>query len=336
MREPSSLARGGPRLTGVIDTLSAGFGIVNRHPWLLLLPILLDVLLWQGPQVSSAPLIGQAAVRPSGLRGDAVRQLQEFQRQAVSLAEDFNLLSFLGLTFVAVPSVIVGAPGVSGALGVRASPLSLDSWSAALLIAVGSWFGGLLLGSLYHALVAQRVRAEALSLLRAAGQSVSGFIRMLLYGLVLAGVLAMFGAPILLMVAVAYSLDQFLAKLLLVVAAMGWAWMWIYLFFVPDAVFLSRVGPLQAIKNSVAVVRTSFWPAATFMMLSTLILLGMGRVWTEAAGRLSGPWGGVLAIVGNAYIASGLVAASMTFYQERNEAARASALSGSPQSPPQG
>ena len=45
------------QVPGVIDTLTAGYNLVNRHPWLLVLPLLLDVALWWGPQLSVAPLI---------------------------------------------------------------------------------------------------------------------------------------------------------------------------------------------------------------------------------------------------------------------------------------
>src|ERR1041384_7064582 len=36
--------------TGVIETLSAGYAAVNRQPWVLLLPVLLNLFLWLGPR----------------------------------------------------------------------------------------------------------------------------------------------------------------------------------------------------------------------------------------------------------------------------------------------
>ena len=53
-RSSAPLIRGGPRKSGVIDTISAGYAAINRQPWLLLAPILLDLLLWLGPRVSPA------------------------------------------------------------------------------------------------------------------------------------------------------------------------------------------------------------------------------------------------------------------------------------------
>ena len=91
----------------------------------------------------------------------------------------------------------------------------------------------------------------------------------------------------------------------------------LYLFFAPEAIFISRVGPIQAIRRSVAVVHAGVWSALTLAILVTVILIGMGQLWISLAGQAS--WGLALGIVGNAYIASGLVAASMLFYRERME-----------------
>ncbi len=41
---------------GLIDTLSSGFKVVQRRPWLVLLPVLLDLWLWLGPHWSIEPL----------------------------------------------------------------------------------------------------------------------------------------------------------------------------------------------------------------------------------------------------------------------------------------
>jgi hypothetical protein len=89
----------------------------------------------------------------------------------------------------------------------------------------------------------------------------------------------------------------------------------LYLFFTTDAIFMSRVGPIEAIRRSIAVVHTGVWTALTFVMLVTLTLIGMAQVWPVLAAQAG--WGLSLAIVGNAYIASGLIAASMLFYRER-------------------
>ena len=51
-----------PKLPGIIDTLSAGFQTVNRHLYLLLVPILLDLFYWLGPRLTVKPARASTAL----------------------------------------------------------------------------------------------------------------------------------------------------------------------------------------------------------------------------------------------------------------------------------
>ena len=69
-------------------------------------------------------------------------------------------------------------------------------------------------------------------------------------------------------------------------------------------------------------VRQHLWPSVGLILLTWLILSGMGRVWDLLANDLQSPFGVVLGILGNAYVASGLIAAAMVFYTQRSEQSR--------------
>jgi hypothetical protein len=105
---------------------------------------------------------------------------------------------------------------------------------------------------------------------------------------------------------------------------MGGLFATIYLFFSVPAIFVSSAGPLQAIQRSVGTVRRHFWPSLALIMLTWLILAGMGRVWDLLASAVPAPYGVLLGILGNAYVASGLIAAGMVFYLQRSEPVSAS------------
>jgi hypothetical protein len=309
---PSSSAQSAARLTGVVDTLSAGYGLVNRRIWVVLIPVLLDLFLLFGPQVSAARLVSQSLSRVSTRLTESEVLGQDQQRDFVELVEGYNLLSALASSVVHVPS-LMAAVGIRDPL--RSIPV--ETWGALVTIFIGAILGGLLLGSLYYALLAQQLRDGAFLPGRLLGYALRAYPRVLGYLLVLGGIGLLFGLPIGFLMAGAYLMSPVIGNLAVTVVTIGVVWAWIYLFFVPEAIFVSGVGPLRAIKNSVAVVRGNFRSAVGIVLLVTVILMGMGRVWDLLSYQVAEPWGLWLSILGNAYIASGLIAASMCFYRER-------------------
>jgi len=309
------LTRGRSRQSGLIDTISAGYAAVNRLPWLLLAPILLDLLLWFGPRLSPGALVAGALAVP-GLDTEmdaASRQMLDESRQAtIDVAGGANLLALLSVPIAraGVPSALalLGGGGLGG-------EQMLGSWPDALAVTLAALGAGLVWGGLYRAGMALQVRQESASLHRLAREGLIGAGRSaLLIGLML-GVAVLAAIPAALLITVVGLLSPALASLLLVILAGLALWAEVYLFFAPDAIFVRRVGPLRAIRDSVVVVRRAFWSALGFIVLTTVILAGMAQVWLLLAGR--GPGGMVLAILGNAYVASGLAAAAQVFYRDR-------------------
>jgi hypothetical protein len=101
------------------------------------------------------------------------------------------------------------------------------------------------------------------------------------------------------------------------VGAMAWVsalWLQFYLFFVIEAIVLEGVGPLQAARHSILVVRFNMGPTLGFVVLTWVIMLGMPIVWDALAQSVAGT---ALGILGNAYVSAGLAVASMIYYRER-------------------
>ena len=102
---------------GIIDTLSAGFGTINRHLWLVAVPLVLDLLLLLGPKIHAASLVNQALddmYGPRGGRGLAIRAA----RAGFSIAyEDFSgVAGVAGAAFKILPlraRLKLGLPGMA-------------------------------------------------------------------------------------------------------------------------------------------------------------------------------------------------------------------------------
>jgi hypothetical protein len=319
-------ARRQAKPTGVIETLSAGYGAVNRHLWVLLLPILVDVFLWIGPHVSYSPLVDPVVSRATDVaqqvaagprraprNPELVTSLNQTQQWLIARSDEVNALSLIAWAPLAPPSL--------GTVPSSRTDLSFVSdWRTGGGLLVACLVAGLVLGGLFYRSLATVSAGRSGSLLSEGKRTPRDIVRVLgLLGTLLAvGVLL--GVPVLLLVASTALVAPIVATvgLLLIVAAVLFAV--VHLFFAVDAIFVSNVGPLGAIQRSVSVVRRHLHATVGLVLLTWLILAGMAQVWTVLASNLQPPYGIALSILGNAYIASGLIAAGMIFYFERADA----------------
>lgn len=333
MQQPLA-ARRGAQPTGVIETLSAGYSAVNHHLWVLLLPILLDVFLWFGPHVSYSPLVDpavthatewarQVALGPRRAPGspELVTNLDESRQWLIDHADDVNGLAFLAWGPIAVPSI--------AAMASPSDELAfVSSWGEGLLLLGACIAVSFLLGAWFYGGLAAASRGTRDGALTAGRNTPRAIVDVLgLIGLVVGSALLL-GLPVVLLVGFTALVSPPVAVLGGALVVVGVLVVSVYLFFAIDAIFVSKAGPLGAIQRSVGLVRRHLRPSIAFIVLSWLILAGMTRVWDILASNLQSPYGVALSILGNAYIASGLITAGMIFYLQRTDASPAPATVG--------
>ena len=327
MHHPLTARREAPP-TGVIETLSAGFTAVNRQLWVLLLPVLLDLFLWLGPHVSYSPLVGPVVVnatdwtrqvalgpRRASRGADVLNAFDETRQWLIARSDEVNGFEALTWGPLALPSVAT-LPSASDDLAF------VSGWADGLALLGASLALGILLGGWFYAGLAAAstgARGGPLEAGRGAPRAVLDVLGLVAV-LVLTGLLL--GVPVLLLIGFTAVVSPPVAVLGSLLLFAGGLFATVHLFFAVDAVFISRAGPLAAIQRSVGLVRRQLWPSVALILLTWLILAGMGRVWDLLANGLQSPYGVGLAIIGNAYIASGLIAAGMIFYLERADAAQ--------------
>jgi len=325
---------------GLIDTLSSGFRVVQRRPWLFLLPVLMDLWLWLGPRWSIQPLMDRLLSwwQFQNLPTELAPAALPYREMMQAIGANFNLWWLMdsnptwlrtALPGLAEPASLGAAPGVT-----TIQPLAMLLWAPLLLLL------GVALGSIFMAAVASQVAH-----LRAAGQPADGsaqppsattperptgiafWLRRALRTFVLAVLLGL--AALALLVVVTLLLSLLLTPVLLFapqigagVASMaslliGWLAVVAYMmfYFVLAAIVSDGGGLRQALWRSFNVVHRNFWSTIGLVLLVTLILWGFGLIWQRLAA--ASPLGVLVAIVGNAVLITGLTAARLIFYQER-------------------
>lgn len=296
---------------GIIDTLGEGFASLNRRLWVVLLPIALDLLLAFGPGVSSAPVNSRLVDYLTSFAqsaGDAEAQaplLENLQEGKAELMQA-NLLAVLALHLPSAVTVTSLVPAIRGP--VVAEVDSLPAWLVWVAVLATA---GIALASVYLASLARCVRAGQGSL---SAESSRTFGRMLtLYGMVL-----FVGVPLLVVAMLVVGLVGMLAPIMgSLLGTMLMALLMLALFyaaFTEEAIVLQGMWPVPAALASARMVYRHFWTSLGFIALVMIITTGMPVVWRMIAPDALGM---LAAIVGNAYVSSGLSVAAMLFFWQR-------------------
>ena len=81
--------------------MSAGFELTTRYPWLLIIPVLLDVFLWLGPRLSFGPLVQQLVTQ---LPIDATLTLMDPRPMLDLISTRTNMFTYLSVILLGVPA----------------------------------------------------------------------------------------------------------------------------------------------------------------------------------------------------------------------------------------
>ena len=305
---------------GIIDCLSAGYRFLGRRVELLLIPILLDLLLWFGPQLSVAPLFDEAGslyARMASVEGVTPEMGQMVQQLADGIKEmgkGSNLVAGLvSGTLLHVPSLLMtGSPAPSTVTIEITEPwLALVLWLSFSVL-------GVLIGVIYLGLLARRLpigamagasASEFMAMVLRQWVQVIGFVVLLTFGLMLLYI------PVGMAVGLLMLVNPALGSL---AAAMAGGFMLIaffYLCFVTPGLVMDNLPLNVAVVRSLRLVRDNFWPTLGFIVLSNFIGLGFALLLTQVAMWV--PWGTLAGILANAYVGTGLSMALLVFYRSR-------------------
>ena len=336
------------RPLGVVGCLTAGFDLVGRYPWLISLPVLLDLFLWLGPRLSIAPLLNrfidllQVQSIPDAAMTSQIAEVGQFLRQ---FGEQFNLLSLLSsLPLLDVPSLLARhAPEGVSPLGephvlVVTSVLMMIVWAVALALV------GLVFGFLYLNGLANRVRDTHLPAKQGPAQGSKAkepeqtvearsgmwkFVRVFLFaaGLLVAGMVTI--PPLVLAVGIVETIAPGTGFWLLMFSMGLIVYLAMQLLFVIPGVMVGERGLWRATWESIGLIRMQSFPVMGLIVLVMIIHGGLTYIWLLPS---ADSWTLLIGIVGHSCIATGLMAAGFVFYQERvgqlTEAIRVAAKSG--------
>jgi len=299
-------------LPGIIDTIGNGFAALAMRPFVALPLILLDLYLLLMPQVALRPLAESIAAHVDGRGAGWDGVVTEIER-----LERFNAfdLAIIRVPLARLPALIPKLTDEERATtGWNDVWSSLPSWSV-VIVGIVVFIAGLLVSALYRSLMAELARPTAAlrdalapaSLKRCSGE---------LFGWILAvlGLITLVSMPVIVLTIAGALLGLESLTIAWIFVLVPISWGFVHFYFSIHALFLDRCGPMQALKASYQVVRGNFWQSIQFIALSFLLTTGLTYALTAMA---ADPLGVFLAIVLNAFVATGMIVAAMLFYRDR-------------------
>lgn len=308
----------------VIDSLSAGFRFLGKRVELLLIPIVLDLILWLSPRLSITPLVEQLEQQmlQSASTPDVPPDFLAFTQQAIqemeTLTSGINLFSALvNQSLLHVPSLMAALPWNGTTQGVRLiSDMGVFTLSLILLTLAGMWIGALYLNTLARHLPLGE-GSKTLSFTEFMKGVFQHWFWLLLFVLGLGMALLLLSIPILAMTLVMMALSPNLASGAMMLSFGMTLALLFYMYFVVAGLILDNLSLPSAVWRSVLLVRYNFWSTLGFIGVTFFITVGFVQIWLILVGSMTSPVVLFLAVLGNAYIGTGLAMSLLVFYRTR-------------------
>jgi hypothetical protein len=300
-----------PPPPGIINSIKAGFDVIASHIAVILLPLLLNLLLWLGPRLQLDSLF-------KSLESDMVtfwqasqipaEQIQIMLERYETLTRSINMFGLLRTLPIGISSLFIpndgpfttpfGDPAV-----LQVNGLNLMLWFF-LLTGIG-WVGG----ALYFRSVASVALAEKITSTNIFQAILQTFLISIVCNLLLFAI----SMPIFFIVLVATQISVVLANLVVLFIALGSVWVIVPMFFWAHGVFIKRQNVLTSIMSSIQLTRFTLPTSSLFVLMVFLLSYGLSYLW-----RLPSldSWLTLFGIFGHSFVTTVLLAGSFIYYYE--------------------
>jgi len=305
-----------PAPPNLIGSLMAGFDAIANHIDLVLIPVLFDLLLWFGPHLRISQLledlIAQLFTQPAmdaPETADIFRISSEFWQV---IAQRLNIFSMLRSYPIGVPSLMAAAQPTQTPLG---QPIYWELnayWQAALLWLIISLVG-IAAGTLYFSAISQAVLSSEVSWQAAFTHWPWEVSQVLLLTLGWVFLLVVISIPASCLLSTILFTGLPLSGLAIFIFGGMVIWVLFPLFFSPHGIFVNHSPMRTSIQDSLRLTRMAMPKTAMFFVIVLLIDEGFTLLWQIPA---DSSWLALVGLVGHAFVATGLIAASFVYYRD--------------------
>jgi hypothetical protein len=301
---------------GVIESLARGFETVAGSLVLILLPLLLDLFLWIGPRLDFKPAFlssyhdfwePMVAAMDEEMQGS----FKQFSDQMLELSET-------------MPNQYLPVFGMPSLMAWRdAEPLPFDYippvWEVRTPVDVFganvlSLLAGFVLFGCYITIIAERVKSEKTKFGRILARLPVNLIWLGLFFAALFIILFLVYIPFLLVSASFLLVSEWLSAVINFFGLILIFWIAAFVAFTIHGIFLNERGLFRSLWDSIRVVQWNTPPTLMLFLLILVLGTALSRIWLLAPAN---SWMTLLAIGGNAFVQTGLIASTFFYYKDR-------------------
>lgn len=305
-----------PPAPSLVRSLRAGFDAVANHVLLIAFPLILDLFLWFGPRLRFSWLINNFAAQLIDVYKTQDPALLETLRTArefwASTGAQFNLLTALRSYPVGVPSLLVASQPMAGPLG-QPPVLEIFSVGGVFLAWLALGLAGLILGSLYFACIADASLLGKLEFRQILSRWPRAALQMIGLALTWTIIIFMLTIPASILLSVGLVGGTSLWQCALPIYGLFVLWLILPLMFAPHGVFVRQYNFFDSIRASARLVRRTLPSTVLFLGAAFLIAKALDLLWLVPEET---SWLLVVGILGHAFVATSLLAASFVFYRD--------------------
>ena len=296
----------------IVQALLAGFDTIANKPYLIILPILLDLYLWFGPgwRVDTVfkPFIENLQSFPGLDSAEYINLLGDIQTSWKELLANFNLAVVLRTFPVGVPSLMISKTPFTNPLGnTMVTFLRTDGQVLGLTLLFIAL--GITLGNLYIQKISQQVldsdqKSESRAFLKTLFQTI-------LLPVVLGIILLLICIPALFLIGLVMMIGPGISNFFTTLALLVIVWILMPLIFTAHGIFLYKQNLIAAMMTSISVVRMSMAKTAWFILASYMLVGGLDYLWRSPG---VDNWLLLVGILGHAFVVTAVIAASFYYF----------------------
>ena len=230
----------------------------------------------------------------------------------LALVERFNLLGVLRAYPVGIPSLMVSRSPVAVPAG---APLvwQAPSFGAVILFWLLLTLAGLVIGTLYFAVVSQAALLEKMSLRHAVEQWPWASKQVILLALLWLGVLLVISIPFSCVLTILILSGVGLGGFAPLVYGGLLIWLLLPLVFSPHGIFVNQRHMWASVRDGAHLVRLTLPTTGLLILIILVISEGLDTLWRVPPET---SWLSLVGLVGHAFVTTGLLATTFVYYRD--------------------